>query len=97
MDADYKSPSSYSRNTTDSAELMANELSLEIADIMPLRIKQYDKNRAPKLMGQPTVVYFHVTVLSLDSINEVRKMNTTTRDIPADYFYAFAGIHDICD
>lgn len=32
--------------------------------------RSYDKNRAPKLLGQPTVVYFHVTVLSIDSINE---------------------------
>lgn len=60
------------RNTTDSAELVTNyESSLSLPDILPLRIKQYDKNRAPKLLGQPTVVYFHVTVLSLDSINEV--------------------------
>lgn len=78
MDPESHTFSSHPRNTTDSAELMTNELSLEIADIMPLRIKQYDKNRAPKLMGQPTIVYFHVTVLSLDSINEVRKMRLAT-------------------
>lgn len=46
------------------------ESSLTLPDILPLRLKNYDKNRAPKLLGQPTVVYFHVTVLSLDSINE---------------------------
>lgn len=46
------------------------ESSLSLRDILPLNPKHYDKNRAPKLQGQPTVVYFHVTVLSLDSINE---------------------------
>ena len=61
----------FSRNHTESAELVTNyESSLSLTDILPIRIKQYDKNRAPKLLGQPTVVYFHVTVLSIDSINE---------------------------
>lgn len=61
----------YLRNNTDSAELVTNyESSLSLADILPVRSKDYDKNRAPKLLGQPTIVYFHVTVLSLDSINE---------------------------
>ncbi|XP_011333789.1 uncharacterized protein LOC105277249 isoform X5 [Ooceraea biroi] len=46
------------------------ETSLSLKDILPLNPKQYDKHRAPKFLGQPTVVYFHVTVLSLDSINE---------------------------
>ncbi|XP_057672663.1 glycine receptor subunit alpha-2 [Diorhabda carinulata] len=46
------------------------ETSLSLRDILPLKPKNYDKNRAPKLQGQPTIVYFHVTVLSLDSINE---------------------------
>lgn len=46
------------------------ESSLSLPDILPIPSKTYDKNRAPKLLGQPTVVYFHVTVLSLDSINE---------------------------
>lgn len=46
------------------------ETSLELADILPTRARSYDKNRAPKLFGEPTVVYFHVTVLSIDSINE---------------------------
>lgn len=46
------------------------ETSLSLSDILPKPARQYDKNRAPKLLGQPTVVYFHVTVLSLDSINE---------------------------
>lgn len=46
------------------------EYSLSLRDILPIKPKHYDKNRAPKLMGQPTIVYFHVTVLSIDSINE---------------------------
>lgn len=59
------------RNYTESAELVTNyETSLSLPDILPIPARQYDKNRAPKLLGQPTVVYFHVTVLSLDSINE---------------------------
>lgn len=63
-------PDIYS-NVTDSAELVHNhEQSLELADILPIKARSYDKNRAPKLLGQPTVVYFHVTVLSIDSINE---------------------------
>ncbi|XP_055923097.1 glycine receptor subunit alpha-2 isoform X2 [Eupeodes corollae] len=64
-----------SRNMTiessESAELVSHyESSLSLPDILPIPSKNYDKNRAPKLLGQPTVVYFHVTVLSLDSINE---------------------------
>lgn len=43
---------------------------LSLKDLLPTNSKSYDKNRPPKLSGQPTVVYFHVTVLSLDSINE---------------------------
>lgn len=61
----------FCRNSTDSAELVhAHEQSLELSDILPIKARSYDKNRAPKLLGQPTVVYFHVTVLSIDSINE---------------------------
>ncbi|XP_065166206.1 glycine receptor subunit alpha-2 isoform X1 [Atheta coriaria] len=51
-------------------EYMFEETSLSLRDILPIRTKLYDKNRAPKLKGHPTIVYFHVTVLSLDSINE---------------------------
>lgn len=73
------------RNNTESAELVSEyESSLTLPDILPLRIKNYDKNRAPKLLGQPTVVYFHVTVLSLDSINEesmVDSMNSAYMEI----------------
>ncbi|XP_075219882.1 glycine receptor subunit alpha-2-like isoform X2 [Lycorma delicatula] len=53
-----------------SSGTVIRESSLSLKDILPLNPKHYDKNRAPKLQGQPTVVYFHVTVLSLDSINE---------------------------
>lgn len=49
---------------------MITESSLSLRDILPRNPKHYDKNRAPKFQGQATVVYFHVTVLSLDSINE---------------------------
>ncbi|XP_039298614.1 uncharacterized protein LOC111052832 isoform X2 [Nilaparvata lugens] len=54
----------------DSSTTMITEASLSLRDILPLNPKHYDKNRAPKMQGQPTMVYFHVTVLSLDSINE---------------------------
>lgn len=37
------------------------ESTLSLADIMPKAQRSYDKNRAPKLLGQPTVAYFHVT------------------------------------
>lgn len=46
------------------------ETSLSLQDILPTNPKFYDKNRPPKVDGQATVVFFHVTVLSLDSINE---------------------------
>ncbi|CAH0380649.1 unnamed protein product [Bemisia tabaci] len=49
---------------------LVTETSLYLGDILPLNPKHYDKNRAPKVAGSPTIVYFHVTVLSLDSINE---------------------------
>uniref|UniRef100_A0A182JAN8 Neurotransmitter-gated ion-channel ligand-binding domain-containing protein n=2 Tax=Anopheles atroparvus TaxID=41427 RepID=A0A182JAN8_ANOAO len=58
------------RNYSDVGELTKNHASLSLSDILPTQQKTYDKNRAPKLLGQPTVVYFHVTVLSIDSINE---------------------------
>lgn len=46
------------------------ESSLALEDILPKNPKFYDKNRPPKNRNQPTIVYFHVTVLSIDSINE---------------------------
>lgn len=54
----------------DPGPTMSPETALSLGDILPINPKNYDKNRAPKLAGQATVVYFHVTVLSLDSINE---------------------------
>ncbi|XP_063704812.1 glycine receptor subunit alpha-2 isoform X2 [Culicoides brevitarsis] len=59
------------RNQSESSELVTpTETSLSLQDILPKQTKHYDKNRAPKFMGQPTVVYFHVTVLQIDSIDE---------------------------
>lgn len=43
---------------------------LTLADIMPEDIRLYDKMRPPKKEGQPTTVFFHVTVMGLDSIDE---------------------------
>ncbi|ODN03773.1 Glycine receptor subunit alpha-2 [Orchesella cincta] len=43
---------------------------ITLLDILPADHKSYDKNRPPKNNEQPTIVYFHVTVLSIDSINE---------------------------
>lgn len=37
---------------------------------MPEDIRLYDKMRPPKKEGQPTTVFFHVTVMGLDSIDE---------------------------
>jgi len=77
----YYFSSLFYRNNTESAELVSHyESSLSLPDILPIPSKTYDKNRAPKLLGQPTVVYFHVTVLSLDSINE-ESMVTTKPEI----------------
>jgi len=43
---------------------------LELGDIMPLDKRQYDKMRPPKYKGNATEVLFHVTVMSLDTIDE---------------------------
>jgi len=43
---------------------------LEFFDLLPEDPKFYDKMRPPKKDDQPTVVYFHVTVMGLDSIDE---------------------------
>ncbi|XP_067133028.1 glycine receptor subunit alpha-2-like [Centruroides vittatus] len=43
---------------------------LELKDILPLDRKMYDKFLPPKQNGDPTIVDFHVTVLSVDSIDE---------------------------
>ncbi|XP_066995292.2 glycine receptor subunit alpha-2 [Anabrus simplex] len=69
---------------------MPRETSLSLRDILPLNPKHYDKNRAPKVQGQPTIVYFHVTVLSLDSINEesMESINQRNTTYVADIFLA---------
>ncbi|XP_016662970.1 glycine receptor subunit alpha-4-like [Acyrthosiphon pisum] len=69
---DQDSPRSPLSDQSDIAESdnVVFETSLSLTDILPINPKNYDKNRAPKVQGQPTIVYFHVTVLSLDSINE---------------------------
>ncbi|XP_019875611.2 glycine receptor subunit alpha-2 isoform X1 [Aethina tumida] len=43
---------------------------LTIRDILPEDPSKYDKMRPPKRDGNPTIVYFHVTVMGLDSIDE---------------------------
>ncbi|KAJ1520112.1 hypothetical protein ONE63_004332 [Megalurothrips usitatus] len=52
------------------------------SDILPENPKLYDKMRPPKKDGGPTVVFFHVTVMGLDSIDE----NSMT--YAADIFFA---------
>nr|UOV21292.1 histamine-gated chloride channel, his-1 [Ixodes ricinus] len=44
--------------------------SLDLESILPERPGDYDSLEPPKENGNPTVVRFHVTVLSLDSIDE---------------------------
>lgn len=57
------------------------EYRLELEDILPSNPSNYDKNRAPRMRNQPTLVDFHVTVLSIDSINEesMVRINVATR------------------
>lgn len=43
---------------------------MEFYDLLPEDPKLYDKMRPPKQGGQATAVYFHVTVMGLDSIDE---------------------------
>lgn len=43
---------------------------LSFGDILPENAKSYDKMRPPKKDGQATTVFFHVTVMGLDSIDE---------------------------
>ncbi|XP_065295638.1 glycine receptor subunit alpha-2 isoform X1 [Dermacentor albipictus] len=43
---------------------------LTLQDILPDDPSQYDRSSPPKKEGRPTVVLFHVTVMSLDSIDE---------------------------
>ncbi|XP_048526295.1 glycine receptor subunit alpha-2 isoform X2 [Dendroctonus ponderosae] len=55
---------------------------LTIRDILPEDPSKYDKMRPPKRDGNPTKVFFHVTVMGLDSIDE----NSMT--YAADIFFA---------
>ncbi|XP_069172967.1 glycine receptor subunit alpha-4 isoform X3 [Procambarus clarkii] len=55
---------------------------LTFQDLLPENPKDYDKMRPPKKEGRPTKVYFHVTVMGIDSINE----NSMT--YVADIFFA---------
>ncbi|CAM1306346.1 ort (predicted) [Pycnogonum litorale] len=43
---------------------------LELSDILPANQHEYDKMRPPKKDGKATIVDFHVTVMSIDSIDE---------------------------
>lgn len=43
---------------------------LTFNDLLPENPKSYDKMRPPKKDGQATTVFFHVTVMGLDSIDE---------------------------
>lgn len=43
---------------------------LQLSDILPKSNKIYDKMRPPKQQGNATKVLFHVTVMSLDTIDE---------------------------
>ncbi|CAB0036358.1 unnamed protein product [Trichogramma brassicae] len=61
---------------------MPGSKSLEFYDLLPEDPKLYDKMRPPKKDGQATVVYFHVTVMGLDSIDE------TSMTYVADIFFA---------
>ncbi|XP_025832912.1 glycine receptor subunit alpha-2 isoform X2 [Agrilus planipennis] len=55
---------------------------LTFDDILPEDRSTYDKMRPPKKDGKPTIVYFHVTVMGLDSIDE------TSMTYAADIFFA---------
>jgi len=52
----------------DQKDIDKSNVPLKFEDIVDKKI--YDKMRPPKPGGQPTKVEFHVTVMSLDSINE---------------------------
>lgn len=48
----------------------AGQGGLSFTDILPEDSRMYDKMKPPKKDGKPTKVFFHVTVMGLDSINE---------------------------
>ena len=43
---------------------------LKLSDLLPEDARNYDKMRPPRKDGKATRVYFHVTVMGIDSINE---------------------------
>ena len=57
-------------------EYSVEDKPLELGDIMPENRKLYDKMRPPKFKGNATEVYFHVTVMSLDTIDESSMVHT---------------------
>ncbi|XP_044748549.1 glycine receptor subunit alpha-2 isoform X1 [Coccinella septempunctata] len=68
---DYYSEKDYKENEMESnSEGGEQQSGLTINDIMPEDPNNYDKMRPPKKNGMPTTVYFHVTVMGLDSIDE---------------------------
>lgn len=46
------------------------DTSLKVDDILPVNSSLYLKRRPPTICGRPAYVIYHITVLSLDSINE---------------------------
>ncbi|CAH0381555.1 unnamed protein product [Bemisia tabaci] len=63
-------------------EYSESSTSLTFNDILPEDPKLYDKMRPPKKDGNPTIVFFHVTVMGLDSIDE------SSMTYAADIFFA---------
>lgn len=60
--------------------------SLEFFDLLPEDPKLYDKMRPPKKDGQATIVYFHVTVMGLDSIDETSMVCSSYWNFPGSFF-----------
>lgn len=61
---------------------------------MPEDIRLYDKMRPPKKEGQPTTVFFHVTVMGLDSIDETSMVCCFFFLNNFNYFFLF--LIDLC-
>ncbi|XP_057364807.1 glycine receptor subunit alpha-2-like [Daphnia carinata] len=58
------------------------DIPLQLSDILPADRRSYDKMEPPKRDGKPTTVFFHVTVMSLDSIDE------SSMTFAADIFFS---------
>ncbi|KAK3868454.1 hypothetical protein Pcinc_026153, partial [Petrolisthes cinctipes] len=56
---------------------------LSFHDLLPENPKDYDKMRPPKKQGRPTNVFFHVTVMGIDSINENSMVDKVTSTLPS--------------